>query len=152
MATNTKQSNLHGTPSISKSRLWAGTLAVVGILLIIWPLFFTTDIKQYHECIAYDLFPALNGYPSDSIKSFLFFVHLPSVILGWICISLGVAKLVRKSTLKDILLIFAGTSLGITVLFVFIFVARISLSYDTCADYRKNQLPDFPLIINSRTQ
>lgn len=131
------------------NRIWGYSLIALGMLFIIWPLLFITETKQYYECLAYDLFPNYGGYPSDSTMSFFYFVLIPSVLAGGLCVASGIARLYNIFVSKYLPLIFgAGVMIGTASIFAFL-TFSFNLEHGACNNYKKDQLPDLPLIINS---
>jgi hypothetical protein len=134
-----------------KSKPWLWVAVLGAIVLIVWPLFFITELKQYPTCLAYDLFPVGSGYPSDANYSFLLLIHLPSVLAGVFILSI-VTTLLRKSTIIWSYLLKTALFYAVTIFVLCLLVAlfTFNITSDKCFGYRSNQLPDLNLFIDSR--
>lgn len=126
-------------------------LAAAGILITFWPLFFISELRQYPECLAYDLFPSSNGYPSDSVNSFLCFIQIPMALVGIAVFSLAVNLLRNgKVVLRHFLKVTVLGALIVAAAAYLVLLSGFDLLGNTCEGYRVDQLPDFRLIIDSR--
>lgn len=133
-----------------KQHPFAYIAMVFGTLFIIWPRFFIQEIHSYPECIAYDFFPNSNGYPSDVLNSFIYFIQLPLAIAGALIIAFSVRVVNSK-----ILTVTKTLNIAILVLMlaVLLHVAALIAGFDmtstSCSNYRE-VFPDFDVIVNSR--
>jgi len=123
-------------------------LMILSVAIIIWPFFFITELRQYPDCIAFDLFPVSNGYPSDRLESFLFFIQLPSALLGIFLLSTLTSLVRRRSIVWRYVLIWAiRYGIVVFVLGLLLIFLGFDMSTDMCVDYKSNSLPDLNLII-----
>lgn len=141
------------TSSVILGSKFAGyTLLLIGFIGLIWPFFLLSNFTQYPGCVASDLFPYSNGYPSDRIVSFILFVQLPIALLASLLIGLGASLIRTSGVVVGNVLTVASIALGATAtIFLLVRVAGFSVAPVDCGSYT-NVLPDLNLIINSRSR
>lgn len=102
----------------STTRIIAGILCVLGLIAIVWPFLVEPDINR-HECIAYSIFPMQNGRSEAASQSaFIFFVLLPSTLLGSLLLALGLYKYKVSPKRWQIIV----NTIGVFTLTVFLYV------------------------------
>ena len=121
---------------------FAYTFILLSILLVTWPLFLINDAQQYPECIAYDLFPPINGYSPDAVKSFIYYIQLPLTVVGCI-IFLKACETLKGTVLKtkNVIYISAFFLSSAFSLYVYVLILGFDLSGANCTHYPK-ALPD----------